>query len=300
MFRCGCGPNGCVAGGADDEESDVVAALLERDERFDEQRFKGARMHLFAPAGSNFREPNMWGVIHGIITFLPHLQEHGDGHIVNTASAAGLTASPGTAPYCASKYAVVAVSETLYKELAMSGSSVGVSVLCPGMVATNLVDNEHHRPPHLRAANVAERTPIDDQIEGLIRTALDAGLDPDVVAAHVHDAVVAGDRFYVFTDDTFNDAIQARFDAIRSGANPPLQNRTRSQRSHGRRLTSSTWSACPATPDQRRSHVPRAADLAPPQSFLKVIMCVGYGAHSTGIAQANGWGPVRCSSSSSI
>ena len=94
---------------------------------------------------------NLWGVVHGIHAFLPHLQGHGDGHIVNTASVVALTTFPGTAAYNAAKFAVLGLSETLYKELATSGSTVAVSVLCPSLTATNLMDNEHHRPAHFAA-----------------------------------------------------------------------------------------------------------------------------------------------------
>ena len=79
---------------------------------------------------------NLWGVIHGVATFVPLLIAQGEGHIVNTASIAGLTAAPFLGPYNASKHAVVAISETLFKDLQAMGAPVGVSVLCPGFVQT--------------------------------------------------------------------------------------------------------------------------------------------------------------------
>ncbi|MGI9611647.1 MAG: SDR family NAD(P)-dependent oxidoreductase, partial [Acidimicrobiales bacterium] len=89
-------------------------------------------------------EVNMWGVIHGHQAFLPHLVEHGDGHIVNTASMAGLF--PGHSAYTASKWAVVALSEGLFHQLDVIGSTVGVSCLCPGWVNTNIADSARNRP----------------------------------------------------------------------------------------------------------------------------------------------------------
>ena len=79
---------------------------------------------------------NLWGVIHGIRAFVPLLMQQGAGHIVNTASIAGLVAGPFMGPYNASKHAVVALSETLHHELAMMAPHVKVSVLCPGWVNT--------------------------------------------------------------------------------------------------------------------------------------------------------------------
>ena len=79
---------------------------------------------------------NLYGVIHGIRSFLPIMEQQGVGHIVNTASMAGLTALPGAAPYNVTKHGVVALSEGLFLELAASGSPVRVSALCPGFVKT--------------------------------------------------------------------------------------------------------------------------------------------------------------------
>src|SRR5205807_373546 len=93
---------------------------------------------------------NLWGVIHGIRAFLPILLEQDEAHVVNTASMAGLVSGPFMGPYNASKFAVVALSETLHKEMAMQGSGVGVSVLCPGWVNTNIGESERNRPPELR------------------------------------------------------------------------------------------------------------------------------------------------------
>jgi NAD(P)-dependent dehydrogenase (short-subunit alcohol dehydrogenase family) len=81
---------------------------------------------------------NLWGVVHGIRTFVPLLVDQGEGHIVNTASVAGLTSPGFLGPYNATKHAVTTISETLFRDLRATGSSVGVSVLCPGFVRTGI------------------------------------------------------------------------------------------------------------------------------------------------------------------
>ena len=91
---------------------------------------------------------NLWGVIHGIRTFLPIMTRQGQGHIVNTASIAGLL--PGSQPaYDASKHAIVAISEDLYKSTTLVGMPIGVSVLCPGWVATRIHDAGRNWPDRL-------------------------------------------------------------------------------------------------------------------------------------------------------
>ena len=99
---------------------------------------------------------NLWGVIHGIAAFTPLLLEQGEGHIVNTASVAGLTTPMFMGPYNATKFAVVAISETLYKDLATTGANVGVSVLCPGFVQTGIGRSDRNRPSW--ALNASART----------------------------------------------------------------------------------------------------------------------------------------------
>src|SRR3954471_7231696 len=89
---------------------------------------------------------NLWGVIHGIRAFVPLLVEQGEGHVVNTASMAGLISTPMMAPYNASKHAVVTISETLHYDLQLAGSPVRVSVLCPGVVQTRIHESHRNRP----------------------------------------------------------------------------------------------------------------------------------------------------------
>ena len=92
---------------------------------------------------------NFWGVVHGIEVFLPRLIEQKQGgHIVNTASMAGLAGMPGLGVYCASKFAVVGLTESLHRELA--GTGIGASVLCPMIVNTQINSSERNRPKELQ------------------------------------------------------------------------------------------------------------------------------------------------------
>jgi short-subunit dehydrogenase len=100
-------------------------------------------------------EVNLWGVIHGIRAFVPHLVEQGSGHVLNTASMGGISALPGNAPYMATKHALVAITEGLRLELTMAGATgVGASVLCPGLTITNIGNAARNRPNSL--ADTAE------------------------------------------------------------------------------------------------------------------------------------------------
>lgn len=163
---------------------------------------------------------NLFGVAYGLERFLPHLLEHGDGHIVTTASVAGHTAYPGMGIYNATKHAVVALSETLYRELQAAESSVGVSVLCPGLVKTNILDSARNRPESLTAAGVPpERTDEEEQMMQVVRDIYGQAMGAEEVADIVHDAVVAN-QFYIWTDRVYADAIAARHDDIQNTRNP--------------------------------------------------------------------------------
>lgn len=160
---------------------------------------------------------NMFGVIHGLRVFLPRLIEQGEGHVVNTASMAGLTTAPFMGPYNASKFAVVAISETLHKELAMQASEVGVSVLCPGWVNTRIAESDRNRPAHVPDRDSAGGGPMREIMKQFLAT----GMSPDDVAALVVDAVKAK-RFYILTHPEMKPAIQERMEAILAEANPQM------------------------------------------------------------------------------
>jgi NAD(P)-dependent dehydrogenase (short-subunit alcohol dehydrogenase family) len=163
---------------------------------------------------------NLWGVIHGISAFVPRLVEQGEGHVVNTASIAGLTSAPLMAPYNASKHAVVTISETLQHELTLHGSPVKVSVLCPGWVNTRIADAERNRPPELRNPE-DEIDPVGEAAQSFLRNLLTSGLDPAEVAAMVFDAV-RDERFYVLTHPEMTRMVQARMEEIIEGRTPTL------------------------------------------------------------------------------
>lgn len=156
---------------------------------------------------------NLWGVIHGIHTFLPLMLASGEeGHVVNTASVAGLL--PGTRAYCVSKHGVVAVSEALYNNLAQVGAPIGVSVLCPGLIDTRIMYAFRNRPSRLLntpGVQVTEREMA--RAERIGNMASELGLAPAEVARIVVEAIHT-DQFYVLTHTHFDEAIRARSEDI--------------------------------------------------------------------------------------
>ena len=160
---------------------------------------------------------NLWGVIHGVRAFTPALIAQQEGHIVNTASVAGLIAPPGMGAYNVTKHAVVALSETLYHDLRERKSEVGVSVLCPAYVPTGIADSERSRPKHLAAS---EKTAETQAKEAMMRKAVKSGkISADEIAKAVVEAVQA-DRFYILTHERIKPAIQARMEDILNGRAP--------------------------------------------------------------------------------
>ncbi len=136
---------------------------------------------------------NLWGVIHGIRLFTPMLVEQNEGHILNTASIAGLVSAPGTGPYTVSKHAVVALSECLYGELRNAGKNVGVSVLCPSFVNTNIFrDTRNRQDLQLDAEKAEEIKAIEAMTAGIFANAM----PPELVAKQCFDAI-AQKSFYI-------------------------------------------------------------------------------------------------------
>jgi len=161
---------------------------------------------------------NLWGVIHGVRVFTPLLLAHGgEGHIVNTASMAGLTSIPGMSIYNVTKHGVVTLSETLYQELAMLGSPLKVSVLCPGFVRTNILDSDRNRPAEF--ADTAPGVPASAEMDQAVRQMLAAGLPPAQVAECVFDAI-QNERFYVFPHPEWKERVRERMEDIAAGRNP--------------------------------------------------------------------------------
>jgi NAD(P)-dependent dehydrogenase (short-subunit alcohol dehydrogenase family) len=163
---------------------------------------------------------NLYGVIHGVHTFLPLLKANPDGgHIVNTASMAGLVAPQRMAAYCVTKFGVVALTEVLAAELAADGSKVGASVLCPGTVRTNIGTSSRNRPPHLAGGGLAD-VDISTRHNHFYRW-----ISPEEAGAVVVSAIKRGD-LYALTHPEWYAMVEPRHQAIaaafRQAAQPDI------------------------------------------------------------------------------
>jgi NAD(P)-dependent dehydrogenase (short-subunit alcohol dehydrogenase family) len=163
---------------------------------------------------------DLWGVIHGVRAFVPLLMQQSEAYIVNTASVAGLVAAPFMGPYNVAKHGVIALSETLHHELAMTAPQVKVSVLCPGWVNTKIAESARNRPEHLQDA-----TAPDADGASLLQGFIDKGMPPDEVANKVRDAMREG-RFWILTHDEdgdfWVDGVNARLRSLEARSNPQL------------------------------------------------------------------------------
>jgi NAD(P)-dependent dehydrogenase (short-subunit alcohol dehydrogenase family) len=157
-------------------------------------------------------EVNVMGVVHGVAVFTPLLVEQGVGHVVNTASVAGLIATPGLGAYSATKHAVVGLSESLWHEL--DGTGVGVSVVCPSIVRTQIFDSERARPS--RWGGPEEWGERKDRYRSVVEA---VGTPPEAVADAAARAVVE-DRLWVLTHDEVKPAIATRTQGVLDGSNP--------------------------------------------------------------------------------
>lgn len=155
---------------------------------------------------------NLMGVVHGIRAFLPHMRAHGEGgHIVNTASMAGMQSGLGFSPYTASKFAVVGMSEGLAPQLAPFG--IGVSVLCPGFVRTRIGESGRNRPEQYGATRAPEPGSPTAMLVAMVDEMIRNGLDPADVARRVLAAIQANE-LYVFTHPEMRNEVEDRFTAI--------------------------------------------------------------------------------------
>ena len=164
---------------------------------------------------------NLWGVINGLHTFLPAIKEMGEGHIVMTASIAGHVSVPNLGPYSATKFAVVAIAETLRKELLTENSEIGVSCLCPGFVSTNIWTSERNRPENLLNKSSDDLT--DEELlqrEAFMEWIRSNAKEPSEVAELVHHAIL-DNRFWIFTDDQHLDGLKSRHSSIVNGDELP-------------------------------------------------------------------------------
>jgi NAD(P)-dependent dehydrogenase (short-subunit alcohol dehydrogenase family) len=161
---------------------------------------------------------NLWGVIHGVRAFVGRMVDQGEGHVVNTASIAGLTSAPLMGPYNVSKHGVVTLSETLAAELALHGSPVKVSVLCPGWVNTRIHEADRNRPPELQPDQDADQT-MAEMGRQILGNLIASGLPPSEVASRVLDAI-REERFYILTHPDMTPMVQHRMEDIVEGRNP--------------------------------------------------------------------------------
>jgi NAD(P)-dependent dehydrogenase (short-subunit alcohol dehydrogenase family) len=165
---------------------------------------------------------NLWGVIHGIRTFVPILLRQGDeGHVINTASMAGHLSLPLVSVYHATKFAVVTISESLYYELEHMGAKVKVSVLCPGFVRTNIMGSERNRPPELTGPP-RPMTEAEQAMREAYGQLVAAGKPPSEVADLVLEAI-REERFYIFPHPEVLANVRARMENILAQRNPTLE-----------------------------------------------------------------------------
>ena len=230
----------------DSAERSVYPMILDVADRNAVERAAGEAEDVFGPihvlcnnAGINIIVPldqagfedwdwllsvNLGGVINGLVTFVPRMKAHGQGgHIVNTSSIAGIVAGPGNGIYSATKFAIRGLSESLRYDLAPHG--IGVSVLCPGTVATNLHQSEENRPDHY----IGE---VDDALlekrsltSTLFKQVLPTGMDPVEVGEKVLSGIRNND-FYILSHPEFKEEFQESFDEIIAALpNEPLNPR---------------------------------------------------------------------------
>lgn len=159
---------------------------------------------------------NFMGVLHGIRSFVPRmLKQEGDAHIVNTASIAALLAAPLMGPYTVSKQAVLALSETLHYELQSLQAPIGVSVVCPGQVASGIAESGEHRAYE----GSSEGEAATDALQEYLRSGVEAGMSPARCAEIIFEAIRKG-RFWVFPHPEFKDSWRDKAEAMLAEKNP--------------------------------------------------------------------------------
>ncbi len=161
---------------------------------------------------------NLWGILNGIRAFVPRMLAQGtEGHVVNTSSVAGILGAPFEAPYAVSKFAAFAATESLAHDLAAVGSRLRASVLCPGLVDTNIVDSDRNRPEDLRTEFTDDQKFVTDYLgEAVAR-----GVPPAEVAATVL-AAIRAEEFLILTHDAYRRELKARAEALAAGRLPDL------------------------------------------------------------------------------
>jgi len=165
---------------------------------------------------------NLMGVVHGLQAFVPRMLEHGEpGHIVNTSSILGVNTGNGSI-YSVTKHAVTRLTEGLHVDLRARKSEIGVSVLCPGLIATRIVTSGRNRPEHLR--NETPGAPVDairERMAEAQKLFMEAGMPADEVGDLVFDAIRTG-RFYIFTHPELTKGVKNRMEDILNDRAPRL------------------------------------------------------------------------------
>jgi NAD(P)-dependent dehydrogenase (short-subunit alcohol dehydrogenase family) len=162
---------------------------------------------------------NLWGVIHGVKVFTPiMLQQNTQCHIVNTSSAAGITVGGLSSPYAVTKHAVVALSESMFLALKQRNSQVKVSVLCPGLVRTDIANSDRHRPEELRDEHPPVSPEMQAALEGF-KALIAASTPPHEVADCVFEAI-RNEQFYILPQPEWIEAVQLRTDSLLRMENP--------------------------------------------------------------------------------
>lgn len=164
---------------------------------------------------------NLWGVINGIRAFMPAMVERNEGHIVNTASIAGLLPVPFGAPYSASKHAVVGISLSMQQELAIRDSNVRISVLCPGWVRTRIADSTRNWLDRFGDAPEPPTSDPELMFDAMVRAMVEGGVEPAEVAQQVCTAVLEN-RFWVLPNaESFGPTIRETAASAVEGRTPP-------------------------------------------------------------------------------
>ena len=238
-----------VARSLRDGGSDVFAVTADVSRSADVERIGEAAMDVFgalhvacnnagvAGGGATWEvDPSVWewvlgvnlmGVVHGLAAFTPRIVASGGGHIVNTASMAGLTSPAFMSPYNVSKHAVVTMSESMYVELEMLHPEVGISVLCPGWVQTRINQADRNQPDAVAAAVQAASAqaspgPVSaEDLKAMIDGFVAEGLRPAAVAQMVVDAIERR-RFYILTHPEWQSMVRDRVERMLSDENPAM------------------------------------------------------------------------------
>ena len=164
---------------------------------------------------------NLFSIVYAVQVFVPlMLRQESEGHVVNTASIAGLIPQPGMGAYTVSKYGVVALSEVLYQELKYVRSKIAVSVLCPGPVKTRILEAERNRPEKYRTnRREIQLSPDEEAVARQFAASIVNGMEPDTVVDSVFDAV-RKEQLYIVTHTQLKPFIGQRMDDILQERNP--------------------------------------------------------------------------------